>query len=1039
MDKIIDSHLNLSSLEHGIIKYDYVNKVVYFDTKFTKFFKLPKSMVNGVQLDDKTVQKNSELVNLLKVVKKIKSEKIFRKFEYNTGDKSELLFIKRIVQYDDEYIFAYFISPEFSEFSSDYEINRNVINLLADSSSTTYWWIDFSKEKNRYFSSSHLYGTSGEVVEDVNSTFYEYLDSAAAENEEFKALAELARKTIKETVEGRRNSYHISHPIKVDEQIYWIDTTARITSRDKVGRPRLLVGIDTVTNESNTDVEAELIRQVVDIGLNKSDIGIWIMTIRNGTKHFRYNEKLRELYNFESGTGTNVSDPLVYDNKFQIAKKRVLDKYPEFKTFFDDDLSAFTRVINREIDSYKSILPFINKDDKVVWLEFRSSVVSTDIDGNVTAITGAAIEVTDLLEDELYLRLFGNIKTKINKANKQAIEMVDLIIWSVDYKTHPKGDIFYGNATYVEKFGLKKQKNGLIKIADYFSTILTSDDYTLSKEELDEITFKIKSGELEGFNNIILKHKNLKTGEQIYCSHTSKVTERTSDGKVLYLSGYVEDVTAEINARIESDTLSESVTEYKQFNKLAVKAGKLMVFNMNYLNEKKGKEIYANDYFLKALEMPRNRNHFSMEDYVNTICDDEEGKRLFTEVELQYMEVLKGQRNFVNNKLTKHLSKKTGKILYLEHNSQVQERRSDGRVISIGGFLKDVTHNIQIERRIEYMAEMDLLTDVYNRNKFDIDVSLLNKNEFSIIMFDIDGLKLANDIYGHKSGDNILKHFAKCLKEEFSGNSTYRIGGDEFCVITHIIDDSVIAKMIDKVSVEVSTINSDSNYQAGVSVGYEIVEDGDFQSAFTKAENQMYRQKLSSRSSRKSKTLDTLMVALSEKTEETNEHCERISDCTAKVYQKLGYNRASEVYDISLAGKLHDIGKITVPLEILNKPSKLTTEEFNLVKKHSEAGYKIVFNLMSSDIIAEGVLYHHEHYDGSGYPYGLIGKEIPLYARIISVSDAFDAMTSNRPYSPEISVAAAVDELISHKSTQFDPEVVDAIIEVLKEEELLDK
>jgi len=174
----------------------------------------------------------------------------------------------------------------------------------------------------------------------------------------------------------------------------------------------------------------------------------------------------------------------------------------------------------------------------------------------------------------------------------------------------------------------------------------------------------------------------------------------------------------------------------------------------------------------------------------------------------------------------------------------------------------------------------------------------------------------------------------------------------------------------------------------------------------------MYSQKLSSRSSRKSKTLETLMVVLSEKT---------------------------EIYDISLAGKLYDIGKITVPLETLNKPSKLTTDEFNLVKRHSEAGYKIVFNLMSSNTIAEGFLYHHKHYDGSGYPYGLKGKEIPLYARIISVSDAFDAMTSNRPYGPEISVRAATNELISHKSTQFAPEIVDAIIEVLKEEELLDK
>jgi HD-GYP domain-containing protein (c-di-GMP phosphodiesterase class II) len=143
---------------------------------------------------------------------------------------------------------------------------------------------------------------------------------------------------------------------------------------------------------------------------------------------------------------------------------------------------------------------------------------------------------------------------------------------------------------------------------------------------------------------------------------------------------------------------------------------------------------------------------------------------------------------------------------------------------------------------------------------------------------------------------------------------------------------------------------------------------------------------------------------------------------------ELNMTRESEKEDILLLAKVHDIGKITIPDHILNKPGRLTSDEFEIIKKHSEAGYKIIKNITDSDQVSSGVLSHHERWDGNGYPQGLKGYDIPIYARIISVVDAYDAMTSNRVYQKMKSKEQAIAELIKCSGSQFDPMVVNAFI-----------
>jgi HD-GYP domain-containing protein (c-di-GMP phosphodiesterase class II) len=190
----------------------------------------------------------------------------------------------------------------------------------------------------------------------------------------------------------------------------------------------------------------------------------------------------------------------------------------------------------------------------------------------------------------------------------------------------------------------------------------------------------------------------------------------------------------------------------------------------------------------------------------------------------------------------------------------------------------------------------------------------------------------------------------------------------------------------------------------------------------------MYRSKLNNRSSRKSKVLDSIIETLNAKTEETKEHSDRVSNLAVQTMIALKMHRTNEIADIKLLAKVHDIGKITIEDNILKKAGPLNKEEFEIVKKHCEAGYKIIRNVTDSDDVCHGVLFHHEKWDGTGYPQGLKGTKIPIFARIINVVDSFDAMTNDRVYRKRISEEKAIEEMKRCSGTQFDPKVVSAFL-----------
>lgn len=171
-------------------------------------------------------------------------------------------------------------------------------------------------------------------------------------------------------------------------------------------------------------------------------------------------------------------------------------------------------------------------------------------------------------------------------------------------------------------------------------------------------------------------------------------------------------------------------------------------------------------------------------------------------------------------------------------------------------------------------------------------------------------------------------------------------------------------------------------------------------------------------------TIETIAGALDAKDEYTGGHSFRVADYAVRLAREVAeqYNFTQEDFDrIRYIGKLHDIGKISVPDHILNKPGKLTDDEYNLMKKHTSIGYLLLQNMDGVDGLAEGIRYHHERFDGKGYPDGLKGEEIPLYARILCLADSFDAMTTDRVYRKSLSGQEIRQELEKGKGSQFDP------------------
>ena len=371
---------------------------------------------------------------------------------------------------------------------------------------------------------------------------------------------------------------------------------------------------------------------------------------------------------------------------------------------------------------------------------------------------------------------------------------------------------------------------------------------------------------------------------------------------------------------------------------------------------------------------------------------------------------------------------------------QADEIKEDGITVGYMRIYKNITDRKIAEEEIEYLSFHDGLTGLYNRRFFDEEIKRINvaKNlPLTLIMLDVNGLKLTNDAFGHKAGDHLIMKFAHSLKEICSNDDIVaRIGGDEFIILLPQTNEEEGRNILKRIKERVNSEKMEGipiKMSVSCGCGTKTEEDENIADVFKAAEDQMYRSKISDRRSYRYQTIDLIMGTLYGKSPREQAHSRRVSMlCSA-----LGKAMGIETDELSTAGMLHDIGKVSISESVLEKIEPLTKEEWNKIKMHPEVGWSILSAVVEYGILAETVLAHHEHWDGSGYPNGLKGASIPLHSRVIAIADAYDAMVNDRPYRKGMPHVDAMEEIKKNAGSQFDPKIVEVFLEMKEENPVL--
>jgi two-component system cell cycle response regulator len=338
--------------------------------------------------------------------------------------------------------------------------------------------------------------------------------------------------------------------------------------------------------------------------------------------------------------------------------------------------------------------------------------------------------------------------------------------------------------------------------------------------------------------------------------------------------------------------------------------------------------------------------------------------------------------------------------------------------------------NVRMLDSSQREAMTDSLTGLGNRRCLmrDLEEALETASDeepLAVVILDLNGFKPYNDTFGHLAGDALLARLGHSLEMAIVGGRAYRLGGDEFCVLVSCRNDSaevITNRLLPALS------DRGEGFTIGAAAGWSVIptEETTPSGALRRADRRMYENKNKGRISEGRLAGNVLLQVLQARDPDLQFHHTGVAALAEKLCERLELSEV-EAHLVRLAAELHDVGKVAVPEEVLNKPGPLDEDEMTFIKQHTIIGQRILGVSPALNYVAQLVRSSHEAVDGTGYPDGLSGEDIPFGARIVAVCDAFDAMLSERPYRAAMSVEEAVAELKRCAGTQFDSEVVEAL------------
>ena len=385
------------------------------------------------------------------------------------------------------------------------------------------------------------------------------------------------------------------------------------------------------------------------------------------------------------------------------------------------------------------------------------------------------------------------------------------------------------------------------------------------------------------------------------------------------------------------------------------------------------------------------------------------------------------------------------------------DRRST--ILLFAGQLAQALKNTRLVEEIKALGEVDALTALFNRRRaleqLEMEIKRAQRYEgrFSLMIADIDNFKLFNDTYGHPLGDEIIKRVANILlKRARSSDFVARFGGDEFMLILPEAFRADAKKVADSMRAALSAspyvAPDGARIPLRMSFGASsFPEDGhDAASLIAVADANLYESKRwggdtvtvrpepitgDTVDSRAFSTLDSLVSAVDNKDHYTRRHSAQVAEYSGLIAKVLGLGN-DQMEGLQVAALLHDVGKIGVPDRILRKPGSLTTKELEYMRQHPLIGSMMIMQHLPESLeVKDAVAAHHERWDGKGYPSQLLGRQIPLLARVLSVADSFSAMITDRPYHAALDQREALEKIIEGSGTQFDPDMVKAFVAVM--------